>query len=187
MARQSRPAREMDYCAAITTEPAAAKEVRVFGLGDFFLQRFRERLAVALGEVNRVRLARLKVSTIFSGAYALVLAGGFWYVAAQAGAGQLTLGDMVLLFGRSNAGTSAQPPRFQYARHDLRDHRAVAPAVRLSGSGPAGHQAPSTRAGPASPHFAGTGSCAARGQLSLSREHPGRARRREHRATGGAG
>ena len=99
MARQSRPAREMDYCAAVTTEPAAAKEVRVFGLGDFFLQRFRERLAVALGEVNRVRLARLKVSTIFSGAYALVLAGGFWYVAAQAGAGRLTLGDMVLYLG----------------------------------------------------------------------------------------
>ena len=90
--RQSRPAREMDYCAAVTTEPAAAKEVRVFGLGDFFLQRFRERRAATLGEMTSVRLAQLKMSTVFSGVYALVIAGGFWYVAVQAGAGRLTLG-----------------------------------------------------------------------------------------------
>ena len=99
MARQSRPAREMDYCAAITTEPAAAKEVRVFGLGDFFLERFRSKLAAALEEVTRARLARLKVSTLFAGIYALVLAGGFWYVAVQVGAGRLTLGDLVLYLG----------------------------------------------------------------------------------------
>ena len=105
MARQSRPAREMDYCAAVTTEPAAAKEVRVFGLGDFFLQRFRERRDAALAEMTRVRLAQLKLSTVFSGAYAVVLAGGFWYVAAQTGAGQLTLGDLALYLG---AVTQAQ-------------------------------------------------------------------------------
>ena len=105
MARQSRPAREMDYCAAVTTEPAAAKEVRVFGLGGFFLQRFRDRRDAALAEMTRVRLAQLKLSTVFSGAYALVLAGGFWYVAAQAGAGRLTLGDLALYLG---AVTQAQ-------------------------------------------------------------------------------
>ena len=99
MARQSRPAREMDYCAAVTTEPAAAKEVRVFGLGGFFLQRFRDRRDAALAEMTRVRLAQLKLSTVFSGAYAVVLAGGFWYVAVQAGAGQLTLGDLALYLG----------------------------------------------------------------------------------------
>ena len=84
MKNQSRPAREMDYCARVTTEPTAAKEVRVFGLGDFFWQRFRERFAVALAEVNRIRLAGLRFSTVFSGLYALALAGGFWYVVAQA-------------------------------------------------------------------------------------------------------
>ena len=99
MKNQSRPAREMDYCARVTTEPAAAKEVRVFGLGDFFWQRFRERFAVALAEVNRIRLAGLRFSTVFSGLYALALAGGFWYVVVQARAGQLTLGDVVLYLG----------------------------------------------------------------------------------------
>ena len=99
MKNQSRPAREMDYCARVTTEPTAAKEVRVFGLGDFFWQRFRERFAVALAEVNRIRLAGLRFSTVFSGLYALALAGGFWYVVVQARAGQLTLGDIVLYLG----------------------------------------------------------------------------------------
>ena len=99
MQEQSRPAREMDYCARVTTEPAAAKEVRVFGLGDFFWQRFRERFAVALAEVNRIRLAGLRFSTVFSGLYALTLAGGFWYVVVQTRAGQLTLGDVVLYLG----------------------------------------------------------------------------------------
>ena len=99
MKNQSRPAREMDYCARVTTEPAAAKEVRVFGLGDFFWQRFRERFAVALAEVNRIRLAGLRFSTVFSGLYALALAGGFWYVVTLARAGQLTLGDVVLYLG----------------------------------------------------------------------------------------
>ena len=109
MALQSRPAREMDYCAAVTTEPAAAKEVRVFGLGDFFLQRFRERRDTALAEMTRVRLVQLKMSTVFSGAYALVLAGGFWYVAVQVGAGQLTLGDLALYLGAvTQAQSSAQ-------------------------------------------------------------------------------
>ena len=99
----------MDYCAAVTTEPAAAKEVRVFGLGDFFLQRFRERRDAALAEMTRVRLVQLKMSTVFSGAYALVIAGGFWYVAVQAGAGHLTLGDLALYLGAvTQAQSSAQ-------------------------------------------------------------------------------
>ena len=55
--------------------------------------------------MTRVRLVQLKMSTVFSGAYALVLAGGFWYVATQAGAGQLTLGDLALYLG---AVTQAQ-------------------------------------------------------------------------------
>ena len=96
MARRSRAAREMNYCARITTEPAAAKEIRIFGLGSFFLQRFRARFATAFAEMKQVRLAHLRVSAAFTVLHSLALAGGFWYVAAQAGAGQLTLGDIAL-------------------------------------------------------------------------------------------
>ncbi len=96
LADRSRAAREMDYCLRVTTEPDAAKEVRVFGLGDFFLRRFRARLAEALGEVTRLRFAQLRVAVLAAGGYALALAASFWYVATRAAAGGLSLGDVAL-------------------------------------------------------------------------------------------
>ncbi len=99
MVDRSRAAREMRYCARITTEPAAAKEIRVFGLGGFFLRRFRSRFATAYEEMRRVRLTHLRASAAFTALHALALAGGFWYVAVQARAGQLTLGDIALYIG----------------------------------------------------------------------------------------
>ena len=98
MVDRSRAAREMNYCARITTEPTAAKEIRVFGLGDFFLRRFRSRFATAYQEMRQVRLSHLRVSAAFTALHALALAGGFWYVAVQARAGLLTLGDIALYF-----------------------------------------------------------------------------------------
>ncbi len=99
IAKQSRAAREMEYYTQVTTEPQPAKEVRVFGLGDFFLQRFEERRIQALRELDRVRLIHLRSNGFFGALYALALGGGFWYVAAQAGAGQLTVGDIALYLG----------------------------------------------------------------------------------------
>lgn len=96
MTRHSRAAREMDYCVRITTELAAAKEVRVFGLGDFFLERFCDRSRSALSEVSQLRFQQLRLSALFSSLHALALAGGFWYVANNARAGHFTLGDIAL-------------------------------------------------------------------------------------------
>ena len=99
MQQLSRTAREMDYFAQLTTDPVAAKEIRVFGLGPFFLQRFRERFAAASGEMTRVRLRSLGMQFVVGGAYAAAVGVGFWLVAAQAGAGRLTLGDLALYLG----------------------------------------------------------------------------------------
>src|SRR3990170_1629494 len=89
----------MEYYARLTTEPAPAKELRVFGLGDFFLQRFRERFAAATGELTRVRARALGLQLGVTGLYVVGIAGGFWYMAVQVGAGGLTLGDLVLYLG----------------------------------------------------------------------------------------
>jgi len=96
MSGRSRAAREMDYCARMTTELEAAKEVRVFGLGGFFLSHYDDRLASALSEVTRVRLGYLRMSGAFGVFHSLVVAGGFWYVASRAAAGGLSLGDLAL-------------------------------------------------------------------------------------------
>ncbi|MGH2368950.1 MAG: ATP-binding cassette domain-containing protein, partial [Chloroflexota bacterium] len=95
----SRTAREMAYYARLTTEPAPAKEVRIFGLGDFLLQRFRERLAAASRELTGVRSRALGLQIILTGLYIVGVAGGFWYVVVQVGAGRLTLGDLALYLG----------------------------------------------------------------------------------------
>ena len=99
MIRQARPAREMDYCGRLATQPTSAKEVRVFGLSGFLIRRFQGQYAAALGEMGGIRYAQLRVTGVLGALYALTLAGGFWYVAAQAGAGRLTLGDVVLYLG----------------------------------------------------------------------------------------
>ena len=105
MLHRSREAREMDYCLRTALDPAAAKELRVFGAGDFFLDRFRTRLVRSLTEMRRLRLRALGITTLYGGLYAAALAGAFWYVAAQAGAGRLTVGDVALYLG---AVTQAQ-------------------------------------------------------------------------------
>ncbi|WP_041424387.1 ATP-binding cassette domain-containing protein [Thermobaculum terrenum] len=96
MAMHSRAAREMDYCLRVVTEPGSAKEVRVFGLGGFFLGRFRDRSRAALREMTRIRLRHMGLSVALNVLYALALGGGLWYVAAQAGSGRLTIGDVGL-------------------------------------------------------------------------------------------
>ncbi len=46
--------------------------------------------------MSRLRLRELRLAAIFGVVQALMLAGAFWYVAVQAGAGRLTLGDLAL-------------------------------------------------------------------------------------------
>lgn len=46
--------------------------------------------------MRALRLRHLVVSTGFGFAHALALAGGFWYVAHQAGAGRLAVGDVAV-------------------------------------------------------------------------------------------
>ncbi len=96
MVDHSRSAREMDYCVEMTTDPVAAKEVRVFGIGGFFLGRFEEHHGAALAEIRRLRMSQLRLFTVFGGLHAIALAGGLWYVATESGAGRMTLGDVAL-------------------------------------------------------------------------------------------
>ncbi len=93
---RARDAREMEYYAKLATEPQAAGEVRVLGLGGFLLSRYRQRYQSAFREMSRLRLSYLRTATVFALLHALALAGGFWYVASRAAAGGLTLGDLAL-------------------------------------------------------------------------------------------
>src|SRR5260370_7264529 len=73
MADYSRVAREMEYYTRLALEPTVAHEVRVFGLGDFFLQRFRERRVKPMAEGQPLRLRAFVQTLPFSPITLLVL------------------------------------------------------------------------------------------------------------------
>jgi ATP-binding cassette, subfamily B, bacterial len=99
MVDYSRVGREMEYYTRIALEPAVAHEVRVFGLGDFLLQRFRQRRDKAMAEGQRLRLYEFVQTLVYSGMMALVLAAAFFYTVLQVSAGQLQIGDIALYLG----------------------------------------------------------------------------------------
>ncbi len=99
LAENSRVAREMEYYSRLALEPTVAHEVRVFGLGDFLLQRYRLRRERMMAEVQRLRLREFVQALAYSVVTALVLAGAFSYTALQASAGHLQVGDIALYLG----------------------------------------------------------------------------------------
>jgi ATP-binding cassette subfamily B protein len=95
--------RRMQYLATMVTTDTAAKEVKLFGLGGFFTERFR-----LLGQVFYARVRRLAVRrSLVSGGWGILgpLAGSltYLYIALQAVAGRLTLGDLTLYAQATNS------------------------------------------------------------------------------------
>jgi ATP-binding cassette, subfamily B, bacterial len=95
--------RRMQYLATLVTTDTATKEVKLFGLGGFFTERFR-----LLGQVFYSRLRRLAVRrSLVSGSWGMLgpLVGSltYLYIALQAVAGRLTLGDLTLYTQATNA------------------------------------------------------------------------------------
>ncbi|HET7702844.1 MAG TPA: ABC transporter ATP-binding protein [Candidatus Limnocylindrales bacterium] len=88
--------RRMDYLTTLVTTDTYAKEVKLFGLGPYFIDRFRQ-----LSGVYQDRQRGLVVTRYFAGfiwSTITTLAGSltYLYVALQAIAGRLTLGDLTL-------------------------------------------------------------------------------------------
>ncbi|MFE0020059.1 ABC transporter ATP-binding protein [Amycolatopsis sp. NPDC059021] len=97
--------RRMDYLSSLVTTDTYAKETKLFGLGPYFVDRFRK-----LGQVNYERQRKLTVNrNVSSTSWGLLstLAGSAiaLYIALEAVGGRLTLGDLALY---TAAATSVQ-------------------------------------------------------------------------------
>ena len=97
--------RRMDYVTTLVTTDSYAKEVKLFGLGPYFIDRFRQ-----LATIYQDRQRRIVVTRYFAGfiwSTLTILAGSltYLYVALQAVAGRLTLGDLTLF---TQAASSVQ-------------------------------------------------------------------------------
>lgn len=95
--------RRMLYLATLVTTDTAAKEVKLYGLGPFFAERFR-----LLGAVFYARLRKLAVRrSLVGGAWGVLgpLVGSltYLYIALQAVDGKLTLGDLTLYTMATNS------------------------------------------------------------------------------------
>ncbi len=94
--RQSPDRRRMGYFLDLLTKDTYNKEIKLFGLGDHFIARW-ETIADRFYRENRALLARRSLAGFVWGSLTtLVTSGTFLYVALQAIARRLTIGDLTL-------------------------------------------------------------------------------------------
>ena len=98
--------RHADYTYRLAVDPPAAKELRLFGLADWMIDRFRSR-RWQLFEL-RWQATRLRERPVIWSLLLVVIANVivFWSLAAAAGSGRLGL-DRLVIFASAAVGTSA--------------------------------------------------------------------------------
>jgi ATP-binding cassette, subfamily B, bacterial len=99
--------RRQYFYANLLSDHAAAKEIRLFGLGSFFRHRMLTELRTVLRASERVDRRELRVYTGLAALSALVAAGGLWWAVFAAARGQLTVGDLALLVAALGAVASS--------------------------------------------------------------------------------
>src|SRR5579859_4644789 len=92
----SRLLRRMNYMVTLVTTDSYAKEVKLFGLGSYFIARYKV-IAHAFYESQRSQVARRYMTGFLLGNLSTIAtAFTYLYVALQAVAGRLTLGHLTL-------------------------------------------------------------------------------------------
>ena len=86
--------RRQYFYAGLLINLAAAKEIRLLGLGGFFRGRLLGELAETQRASQRVDRRILASESVLAAISALVTAGGLLWAASQAAAGRLTVGDV---------------------------------------------------------------------------------------------
>ena len=133
--------RHATYTYDLAVEPAAAKEIRLFGLADWTVGRFAERRR----HLHALEYAatRLRERSVV-GALVLVLGANgvvFWWLADQASSGDLSLGRVVTI---ASLALTAQSIAFGGLNWAMDDAASTVQAVHrlLPRIGPAGRVAP---------------------------------------------
>jgi ATP-binding cassette, subfamily B, bacterial len=97
LARWASPLRRrMQYLLQLSTTDTAAKEVKLFDLGDYLVQRFQLLSSTYYERQRKLVTRRYLVGNLWSLISTLVGSGTYLYVALQAVAGRLTPGDLLL-------------------------------------------------------------------------------------------
>jgi ATP-binding cassette subfamily B protein len=92
----SRLLRRMIYLTSLVTTDTFAKEVKLFNLGQYFIERYRKLSQAYYDRQQRLVTARYVAGYLWSGLTTVAGSITYLYVALQAVAGRLTLGDLTL-------------------------------------------------------------------------------------------
>src|SRR3989440_10846049 len=92
----SRLLRRMNYLVTLLTTDSYAKEVKLFGLGHYFIERYRLIGEAFYGSQRRQVVRRYIVGFLWGNLSTVATSVTYLYVALQAIAGRLTLGDLTL-------------------------------------------------------------------------------------------
>ena len=85
------------FYASLLSSLAAAKEIRLFGLGPFFRQRMLTEIRAIHRAAQRVDRRQAVVYSMLAALAAGVAGAGIWWAAAAASRGELSVGDVSLL------------------------------------------------------------------------------------------
>src|SRR6202165_1628338 len=92
----SRLLRRMNYLVTLLTTDSYAKEVKMFGLGRYFIDRYRLIGETYYGSQRRQVVRRYLTGFLWGNLSTIATSVTYLYVALQAIAGRLTLGDLTL-------------------------------------------------------------------------------------------
>ena len=92
----SRLLRRMNYLVTLLTTDSYAKEVKLFGLGRYFINRYRLIGETYYGSQRRQVVRRYLIGFLWGNLSTIATSVTYLYVALQAIAGRLTLGDLTL-------------------------------------------------------------------------------------------
>jgi ATP-binding cassette subfamily B protein len=96
MRRQSPERRQMNYFETVVTTDSYNKEVKLFNLGNFFIDRFRMLATQFYNENKSILIRRYVTSFLWLSVSLIANAGIYLYIALQTVAGRISLGDLTL-------------------------------------------------------------------------------------------
>jgi ATP-binding cassette, subfamily B, bacterial len=99
--------RRMEYLSSLVTTDTYAKEAKVFGLGPYLVDRFRRLGQTYYARERQLTTKRNLVGTAWSMLSTLAGAGIALYIALEAVAGRLTIGDLALYTAAATAVQSS--------------------------------------------------------------------------------
>jgi len=91
--------RQLEYLRYIGASAETAKEIKLFGLGSFLVERFRKLAQTIIEENTRLAIARAAWGGVFAAVSTATYYGAFAYIVWRTVAGEFTLGELTFLSG----------------------------------------------------------------------------------------